>query len=154
MTVRSRCQVKYVIEGVDLDKAFRLTPEWIREHPEQIMDQLVHYVPDEVRESLGLTLDWISDHPRAALQFLRTYQPADTTMLKRTELATSQITSTETITVELIETDETPAVVIVRWPAKPSVFHPRRFPDDAAVIARMFAEAHTALAGIKARRRL
>jgi hypothetical protein len=38
-------------------------------------------------------------------------------MSKVTELATGQITSTETITVELIEANETPAVIIVRWPA-------------------------------------
>jgi hypothetical protein len=38
---------------------------------------------------------------------------------KVTELASSQITATEAITVELIEADETPAVVIVRWPIKP-----------------------------------
>ena len=32
-----------------------------------------------------------------------------------TELASSRITATDTITVELIEADETPAVVIIRW---------------------------------------
>jgi hypothetical protein len=26
--------------------------------------------------------------------------------------------------VELIEADQTPAVIMVRWPSKPSVFHP------------------------------
>jgi hypothetical protein len=49
-------------------------------------------------------------------------------MSKVTELASGQLTATETITVELIEANETPAVVIVTWPSKPSVFHPRRFP--------------------------
>jgi hypothetical protein len=33
----------------------------------------------------------------------------------------------DTITIELIEADETPAVVVIRWPSKASVFHPRRF---------------------------
>jgi hypothetical protein len=69
-------------------------------------------------------------------------------------LASNQITRTDTITVELIEADETPAVVIVSWPVKPTVLHPRRFPDAAATVARLFAEAHTALAAIKAGRRL
>jgi hypothetical protein len=69
-------------------------------------------------------------------------------------LASNQITATDTITVELIEANETPAVVIVSWPVKPTVLHPRRFPDAAATIARLFAEAHTALAAIKAGRRL
>ena len=75
-------------------------------------------------------------------------------MSKVTPLASNQITATDTITIELIEADETPAVVIVSWPVKPTVLHPRRFPDAAAVIARLFAEAHTALAAIKTRRRL
>jgi hypothetical protein len=73
---------------------------------------------------------------------------------KVTPLASNQITASDTITVELIEADETPAVVIVGWPVKPTVLHPRRFPDAAATIARLFAEAHTALAAIKTRRRL
>ena len=56
-------------------------------------------------------------------------------MSQVTELATAQLTSTETITIELIEADQTPAVVIVRWPSKPSVFHSRRFTDTAAAAA-------------------
>jgi hypothetical protein len=75
-------------------------------------------------------------------------------MSQITELASAAITATDTITVELIEADETPAVVIVRWPVKPTVLHPRRFPDTAAMVARLFAEAHTVLANIKAGRRL
>jgi hypothetical protein len=47
-------------------------------------------------------------------------------MAKVTELASASINGHDTITVELIEANQTPAVVIVRWPSKPSVFHPRR----------------------------
>jgi hypothetical protein len=75
-------------------------------------------------------------------------------MSKIIELASGQITATDKLTIELVEADETPAVVIVRWPVKPSVIHPHRFPDAAAVAARLFAEAHTVLASIKARRPL
>ena len=75
-------------------------------------------------------------------------------MSKVTELASWKLTSVETIIVELIEANETPAVVIVRWPSKPSVIHPRRFPDVAAMVARLFAEAATRLAAIKRGRRL
>jgi hypothetical protein len=71
-----------------------------------------------------------------------------------TTLASGQITPTDSISVELVEADETPAVVILRWPAKPTVCHPRRFPDTAAALVKMFAEAATALAQIRARRRL
>jgi len=75
-------------------------------------------------------------------------------MSKSTILGEAQITAVDHLTIELVEADETPAVVIVRWPLKASVLHPRRFPDTAAVIARLFAEAATTLASIKARRRL
>jgi hypothetical protein len=41
-------------------------------------------------------------------------------MSQVTELATGRLNSTASIVIELIEADETPAVVIVRWPSKAS----------------------------------
>ena len=70
-------------------------------------------------------------------------------MSKITELASGAITAADTITIELVETSEHPTVVIIRWPDKPSVIHPRRFPDVASAIARLFAEAHATLVGSK-----
>jgi hypothetical protein len=75
-------------------------------------------------------------------------------MSKITELASRTVNGTDSITIELVEADETPAVVILRWPGKPTVCHPRRFPDTAAMLARLFAEAATTLASIKAGRKL
>jgi hypothetical protein len=75
-------------------------------------------------------------------------------MSQITQLASGQITAVDVLTIELVETDEHPTVVIVRWPNKPTVLHPRRFPDSASIVVRLFAEAHTTLAQIKARRRL
>jgi hypothetical protein len=75
-------------------------------------------------------------------------------MSKVTTLADGQITGAASIVIELIEAEETPAVVIVTWPLKPTVLHPRRFPDTAAMVARLFAQAATELASIRARRRL
>jgi len=71
-----------------------------------------------------------------------------------TPLATARLSATDTLVIELVEANERPAVVIVRWPAKASILHPRRFPDAAAVVARMFAVASTELAAIKSRRKL
>ena len=71
-----------------------------------------------------------------------------------TILASASINASDAIVVELVEADETPAVVIVRWPDKASVLHPRRFPGTAAVIVRLFSEAHITLAQVRARRRL
>jgi hypothetical protein len=53
-------------------------------------------------------------------------------MSKITELASGRITASDTITIERVEADETPAVVLIRWPVRPSIIHPRRFPDTAA----------------------
>ena len=59
-------------------------------------------------------------------------------MSKITELASSTINGTDSITIELVEADETPTVVILRWPLKPtrvpSAALPRhRSPDRTAV---------------------
>jgi hypothetical protein len=75
-------------------------------------------------------------------------------VFKVTELAAGQLTATETINMELIEANETPSVVIIRWPAKPTVLHPHRFPTAADVCARTFAAAVVRLAQIKRDRRL
>jgi hypothetical protein len=75
-------------------------------------------------------------------------------MSQITELSSGAITATDHITIELVEADETPAVVIVRWPAKPSVFHPRRFPAGANAAAGVFAAAIVKLAHIRRERRL
>jgi hypothetical protein len=69
---------------------------------------------------------------------------------KITELASGAITAADSVIVELVEADETPAVVIVSWPVKPTVLHPQRFPDAAATIAQLFARAHIVLAALKA----
>ena len=75
-------------------------------------------------------------------------------MSKVTELATGHLTSTETITVELIEANETPAAIIVRWPSKPTMSHPHRFPSVADTAARTFAAAVVRLAQIRREREI
>ena len=75
-------------------------------------------------------------------------------MSQVTELASGQITAVDAITIELIEANETPAMVIIRWPLQAVRTAPRRFPDTAAVVARLFAEAATRLAQIRRERTL
>ena len=75
-------------------------------------------------------------------------------MSKVTVLASSQINATAHLHIELVEANETPAVVVITWPGKATTLHPRLFPDVAAQIARAFAQAATELASIRARRRL
>ena len=75
-------------------------------------------------------------------------------MSKVTPLASGQITAVDTLTIELIEADETPAVIIIRWPVKPSVLHPQRVAAAADIAARTFAAAAVRLAQIRRDRRL
>ncbi len=77
-------------------------------------------------------------------------------MSKVTELASAQLTAVDVLTIELVQAaNETPAVVIIRWPAKASVLHhPRRFPGLADLAARTFATAVVKLAQIRRERKL
>ena len=45
-------------------------------------------------------------------------------MSKVTPLASGHINPSDDLTIELVEAYETPAVVIVRWPAEASAFSP------------------------------
>jgi hypothetical protein len=49
-------------------------------------------------------------------------------MSQITQLASGQITAVDVLTIELVETDEHPTVVIIRWPDKASVIHPQTVP--------------------------
>lgn len=75
-------------------------------------------------------------------------------MSKITELASGLVSATDHLVVELVEADETPAVVIIRWPAKPTILHPRRFPSGADTAACVFASAVVTLAQLRRERRL
>jgi hypothetical protein len=59
-----------------------------------------------------------------------------------------------TLIVELVQPDDMSAIVRISWPLQPSVIAPGRFRDTAAVMVRLFSEAHVTLAHLKARRRL
>ena len=74
-------------------------------------------------------------------------------MSKVTELASAQINGADSITVQLIRPEYDPAIVRIVWPLQPTVTDPKRFPEMAAAIVRVFAAASTELAANKARRR-
>jgi hypothetical protein len=74
-------------------------------------------------------------------------------MSQVTELASVQLTAVDSIAIELIKAKETPTVVIIRWPNKATVLHPRRFPAIAEAAARTFATAAVRPASIKTERK-
>jgi hypothetical protein len=76
-------------------------------------------------------------------------------MSQVTHLASGPITrSGDTITVELIQPDAMPAVVRIVWPTAPTITTPVRYNEVASTAMRLLAEASTALARIRASKRL
>jgi hypothetical protein len=73
-------------------------------------------------------------------------------MSQITELASGQLTPTDAISVILSQPDDMPSSVIVHWPIKPTVIDPKSFGDSASIVVKLFADAHIALAGLRARR--
>lgn len=68
-----------------------------------------------------------------------------------TPLASGTINqSGDMIEIVLIQPDSMPPMIRIGWPLQPSMVDPRRFPDTASIVVRMFAEAATRLANIKA----
>ena len=72
-------------------------------------------------------------------------------MHQRTDLAAGPINGSDRLHIELIQPTDTPPIVVVTWPAKPTVCTPAGYPAAAAA-ARVIAESATALARWKAGR--
>jgi hypothetical protein len=84
-------------------------------------------------------------------------------MQETTDLARGQINGYDTVSVELVRPADIPAaertltqnraVVVIAWPMAATVVSPARFPEVAAMLTRLFAEAATTLAAMKASRK-
>jgi hypothetical protein len=73
-------------------------------------------------------------------------------MNQRTDLAAGAINGHDRINVELIQPPDSPPIVAINWPAKPTVASPGNYPAVAVAITRIVAESATALAWWKAGR--
>ena len=71
-----------------------------------------------------------------------------------TTLAHGPINGADTLTIELIQPADHPPVVRVVWPTAPTITTRARYNDVASAAMRLLAEASTALARIKASKRL
>jgi hypothetical protein len=71
-----------------------------------------------------------------------------------TELASVQLSTVDTLTIELVENDERPSAVIIRWPARPSVCNATHFGPVATQVTTAFAGATVRLAQIRRDRKL
>ena len=75
-------------------------------------------------------------------------------MTQSTTLAQGLINGADTITIELIQPADMPAVVRVVWPTAPTITTPARYLEVASTAMRLLAEASTMLARIRASKRL
>jgi hypothetical protein len=82
-------------------------------------------------------------------------------MTESTDLARASLNGADELIAQLIRPEDlpaaertlTPAVVKIVWPPAPTVVTPNRFPEVAALIVKLFSEAHVTLARIKAQHR-
>ena len=63
-------------------------------------------------------------------------------------LARGHVTKADELTVELVQATETPGVILIRWPAAPSVTDPHRFQSVANSVMEVLAAAVAKLATI------
>jgi len=73
---------------------------------------------------------------------------------KSTTLAAGQITKHDHLTVDLVNANDTPPTVLIRWPEAPSVIapHPQALAAVATAMVRILAEAQAELAQLRRRR--
>ena len=62
-------------------------------------------------------------------------------MPNRTTLATGNVTSADTLTIELVTPPDAPQVILIRWPGAPSVTDQRRLAEVARAVTTVLAEA-------------
>jgi hypothetical protein len=76
--------------------------------------------------------------------------------MKSTILAESQIIqfTHDTITIQLIDRGDLPAIVSISWPESPTVVDPSSFGDAASAVVKLFSTAHVELARFRARKYL
>jgi hypothetical protein len=70
----------------------------------------------------------------------------------RITLAEGSITHSDHLLVELVDTKDTPKMILIHWPAQPTPVRPEAYADTASKIMRVLAKANVELSRIRARR--
>ena len=68
-------------------------------------------------------------------------------------LASGQITTADRLSVELVQAIETPAAILIRWPAAATVCDLQRFPATALAVIAVMDQAMMRLAAMEPRDR-
>jgi hypothetical protein len=75
-------------------------------------------------------------------------------MSQRTDLSAGNINGADRLIVEFIEPLDTPPIIAITWPSKPTVCTPANYDQTAANAMRLLAAATVRLAQIRRDRRL
>lgn len=75
-------------------------------------------------------------------------------MHQTTQLASGLINGHDRLTVELVEPPDLPAVVLLRWPQKPSITTPDAYSNVPAAAMQILAAGVTELAALRVRKKL
>ena len=67
-------------------------------------------------------------------------------------LAEGSISQSDPLLAELVDTKDTPKMIMIHWPARAEPVRPVAYADTASKIMRILARANTELTRIKARR--
>lgn len=71
-----------------------------------------------------------------------------------TQLSSGLINGHDRLTVDLVQSPDMPAAILLRWPQKPSITTPDAYSNVAAVCMQVLSAAVIELAAIRTRRRL
>jgi hypothetical protein len=72
-------------------------------------------------------------------------EPAVTTSSPRSALAEGNINGSDRIVVELLTPTDAPQMIMIRWPAAPTVVPPGRYADCASAAMKLLASANVDL---------
>jgi hypothetical protein len=75
-------------------------------------------------------------------------------MPHRTELSAGNLNGGDRLVVELIEPDQLPAVIRIKWPEQPTIIPPAQFDAGVAAAMRILSNAVVELAALRVLRKL
>lgn len=78
--------------------------------------------------------------------------PAVTASSPRIVLAEGGITQSDKLVVELVDSKDTPRMIVINWPGQPTPVRPAAYGDIASKVMRILARANVELARIRARK--
>jgi hypothetical protein len=86
------------------------------------------------------------------LSLVGNFRPVDNALSSDSDrlLAVGSVTQSDQLVVELVQPPDTPAAILIKWPAKPTVTDPAKLTSTIAAIVRVLGTAQIELAARRA----